>query len=86
MLETEVNYSVTMVLGILCWEKRSMTCIRTRDAPDILIFWEMPRVSGALSQELGAETNIYLLLCRTCCFTAMVHATVLSLRHIGYDL
>ena len=63
-----------------------MTCIRTRDAPDFLISWEMSRVSGALCQELGAETNIYLLLCCTCYFTAVVHATALSLGHIGCDL
>lgn len=63
-----------------------MTCIRTTDAPDDLISWEMSTVSGVLCQELEAETNIYLLLYCTCYFTAIVHATVLSLGHIGCDL
>ena len=35
-----------------------MTCIRTTDAPDDLISWEMSTVSGVLCQELEAETNI----------------------------
>ena len=38
----------------------SKTNIRTRDAPSILNTWEITRVSGALCQEPGAETNIYL--------------------------
>ena len=35
--------------------------IRKKDAPSALITWEIARVLGALCQELGAETNKYLV-------------------------
>ena len=60
--DTPMTQEITRVSGVLCWEQRSMTCIRTRDAPDVLISWEMSRVSGALCQELGAETKPGLLI------------------------
>ena len=34
--------------------------IRTKDAPGALITQEMTRVSGALRQDLGTETSIYM--------------------------